>query len=163
MTENNDEFDFRLWILDTHISEKGLAKLATHEVKDRESLLVLSATDVKEMKLATADRAKFTKALSEFRGTDKQEPPPASPQSPDAETDQSKSQATVVTEVSEDVSAELSSETIKYSTQPACPNGAQLGFSWANWAQLGLGFDWVLTLFHVGPNWALPNFLLYPK
>ena len=69
MTDNNSEFDFNLWLLETHISDKGLTKLAAHEVKDRESLLVLTEDDVKELKLATADRAKFLTALAEFRGT----------------------------------------------------------------------------------------------
>jgi hypothetical protein len=70
MTDNNGDFDFRLWLLETHISDKGLAKLATHEVKDSESLLALTDNDVKEMKLATADRAKFLKSLHEFLGKD---------------------------------------------------------------------------------------------
>ena len=59
----DDDFDFKLWLLDTHISESGLKKLLTNQVIDRESLEVLSKDDILQMKLAVADRAKFVEGL----------------------------------------------------------------------------------------------------
>jgi hypothetical protein len=76
--ENEDEVEFSItkWYADSHISVAGLKKLQSHEVKDLESLLLMTDRDISSIKLAAADRAKFDKSVSLLRGAEKLPPPP---------------------------------------------------------------------------------------
>jgi hypothetical protein len=58
-----NEFNIKDWLVQTKISEPGLKKLRLHEVRDLESLLLLSTSDIGAIKLATADKAKFVHGL----------------------------------------------------------------------------------------------------
>jgi hypothetical protein len=44
-----DEFDIKLWILETHISEAGQKKLALNAVDDFESLQLMSLENIASM------------------------------------------------------------------------------------------------------------------
>jgi hypothetical protein len=59
-----DDFDIKLWLLETHISEPGLKKLALNAVDDLESLQLMSLENISSMRLAAADSAKFFQCVA---------------------------------------------------------------------------------------------------
>ena len=61
--DNDVEFDIKKWLSETRISDAGVKKLFLHEVRDFESLILMSHADIASIKLATADRAKFLHAV----------------------------------------------------------------------------------------------------
>jgi hypothetical protein len=67
MSVDDDDFDFKLWLIDTTISDAGLKKLIIHAVIDRKSLYLMSREDISALKLATADNAKFLDGLQNLK------------------------------------------------------------------------------------------------
>jgi hypothetical protein len=65
--DEDTEFDIKAWYVNSRISASGLKKLLLHEVKDVQSLLLMSPSDVASMKLAAADKAKFVNAVDAIR------------------------------------------------------------------------------------------------
>jgi len=65
--DKDKEFDIKAWFVDSRISDAGLKKLLQHEVRDIQSLLLMSSSDVSSMKLAAADKAKFVCAVDALR------------------------------------------------------------------------------------------------
>ena len=51
------------------ISEKGLTKLANHELTDKEILLLLTVSEINSLKLAIADRARLMNVIKSLRPT----------------------------------------------------------------------------------------------
>jgi hypothetical protein len=66
MSGGEDEFDIKLWVLETHISDAGLKKLANNAVEDFQSLQLMTVENIASMKLAAADSAKFFHALRQL-------------------------------------------------------------------------------------------------
>jgi hypothetical protein len=70
LQKSADELDVRLWFVELKISETGLKKLATHEVKDREALLCMSERDKDSIKLAAGDRGKLECGIESLKASD---------------------------------------------------------------------------------------------
>jgi hypothetical protein len=68
------EFDFRLWCVNTSLSEPGIKKLVSQEVVDKKALLLLTDADITACKLGVGDRAKLAEAVDRLRPRGKPQP-----------------------------------------------------------------------------------------
>jgi hypothetical protein len=63
--EGDDEFDFRLWCVETSLSEAGIKKLVSQEVTNKKALLLLGEVDIVACKLGV--KLKLGEGLRELR------------------------------------------------------------------------------------------------
>ena len=66
--KKEDEFDIRLWLLDLHINDPGVAKIVKNEVDDEKLLLRLSSSDILDLKLSVGDKRRFLDGITVLRG-----------------------------------------------------------------------------------------------
>ena len=55
MSDSDDDFDAKLWLASTKITEAGLKKLSNHGIIDKEAVLFLTEEDIFSIKLSTGD------------------------------------------------------------------------------------------------------------
>jgi hypothetical protein len=66
--KKDDDFDTRLWLLDLHVSDPGIAKIVKNEIDDENLLLRLSSSDILDLKLSVGDKRRFLDGITVLRG-----------------------------------------------------------------------------------------------
>jgi hypothetical protein len=93
---DEDDFDIRLWCIETKLTETGIKKLAAQDIVDKAALLCMSDAEILSIKLGAGDRGKLNCGIQKLRPapvepakaspvevTDNQEPSGASAQNQD--------------------------------------------------------------------------------
>ena len=53
---DEDDFDIRLWCIETKLTETGIKKLAAQDIIDKAALRCMSEADILSIKLGAGDR-----------------------------------------------------------------------------------------------------------
>jgi hypothetical protein len=69
--QDEEVFDYENWLETTSLSAGGRTKLAKAEITDLKSLLLVLSADILALKLASGDRAKFSKSIGLLRAKEK--------------------------------------------------------------------------------------------